>query len=144
MARSFDILLVEDSPSDAALTREALRMVQDVDLRLHIVSDGVEAMAFLHKEGVFESVPRPDLVLLDLNMPRKDGREVLGEMKHDRSLRSIPVVVLTSSAAEVDIRQAYDLHANCYVAKPTDFARFREVMRCVASFWFQLVRLPPK
>lgn len=144
MARSFEVLLAEDSPSDAALTREALRMVQQVDLHLHVVSDGVEAMAFLRKEGVFESAPRPDLVLLDLNMPRKDGREVLLEMKTDRALRSIPVVVLTSSSADADVRRAYELHANCYVAKPTDFAEFRDVLRKVEGFWFHLVRLPPK
>lgn len=144
MPAPFDLLLVEDSPSDTALTREALRPIREVEVRFHAVSDGVEAMAFLRRQPPFEQAPRPDLVLLDLNMPRKDGREVLADAKADPALRRIPIVVLTSSSAETDLRQAYDLHANAYVTKPTDFAQFREVLRGLVSFWFQLARLPPR
>jgi chemotaxis family two-component system response regulator Rcp1 len=144
MPAPFEILLVEDSPSDVALTREALRLLAGADLRLHVVSDGVCAMAFLRREDAYRGAPRPDLVLLDLNMPRKDGREVLAEVKGDPDLRRIPVVVLTSSSADSDVRQAYDLHANAYVAKPTDFTQFRALLAGLVTFWFRLARLPPR
>lgn len=143
MKRAVEILLVEDSPSDAFLTGEALKEIEGIDPRLHVVNDGVEAMAYLRRQGAFAEAPRPDLILLDLNMPRKDGREVLAEVKNDDTLRRIPVIVLTSSSADNDVREAYGLHANCYVAKPTDFARFRDAIKAIETFWFHLATLPP-
>ncbi|MDP2312212.1 MAG: response regulator [Pseudomonadota bacterium] len=140
MNRTREILLVEDSPSDAFLTREALR---GLGPRLHVVNDGVEAMQFLRREPPFADAPRPDLILLDLNTPRMDGREVLAAIKQDAHLRCIPVIVLTSSTREADLNVAYDLHANCYVAKPTDFNQFREAIRLIETFWFHLASLPP-
>jgi two-component system response regulator len=142
--RPVEVLLVEDSPSDVFLTREALKEAPGSEPRLHVVSDGVEAMAFLRQQDGFAEAPRPDLILLDLNMPRKDGREVLSEVKGDPHLRTIPVIVLTSSSADNDVRAAYDLHANGYVAKPTDFARFREAIQAIGAFWFHLAKLPPR
>jgi len=135
-----EILLVEDSPSDAFITREALKEAPVVNV--HLVQDGVEAMAFLRREGDYENAPRPDIILLDLNTPRKDGREVLSEIKTDHSLRSIPVIVLTSSSAESDIHHAYSLQANCYITKPSDFTHFKEVIRSMENFWFNCVTLP--
>ncbi|MDQ2732388.1 MAG: response regulator [Armatimonadota bacterium] len=139
--RPIEILLVEDSSTDVLLAREALEHAK-VHNQLHVVKDGVEAMAFLRKEGVYADVPRPDLVLLDLNMPRKDGREVLAEVKADEHLRSIPVVVLTTSQAQEDVLKAYGLHANCYISKPVDFEQFTNVIRAIDQFWFTVVKLP--
>jgi two-component system response regulator len=136
-----DILLVEDSPTDILLTEEALEHSKVLN-NLHIVEDGVEAMAFLRRQGKYADAPRPDLVLLDLNLPRKDGREVLTEMKEDEHLRQIPVVVLTTSRAEEDVARAYAAHANCYIAKPVDFNQFTEVVRTIENFWFTVVVLP--
>lgn len=136
-----DILLVEDSPTDMLLTEEALAHSKVLN-NLHVVEDGVEAMAFLRHEGKYADVPRPDLILLDLNLPRKDGREVLTEIKADEGLRRIPVVVLTTSRAEEDVARAYGAHANCYIAKPVDFDQFTEVVRTIENFWFTVVVLP--
>jgi two-component system response regulator len=139
--RPIDILLVEDSPTDVLLAQEALEHAKMLN-NLHVVSDGVEAMEFLRREPPFENAVRPDLILLDLNLPRKDGREVLAEVKADNVLKRIPVVVLTTSQDEQDIFKAYGLHANCYVSKPVDFDRFTEVVRAIESFWFTVVSLP--
>lgn len=136
------ILLVEDNPADAELTRENLEMSKILH-ELHVVMDGVEAMSFLRKEGEYSDAPRPELVLLDLNLPRKDGREVLAEMKADESLRRIPVVVLTSSQAEEDVVKSYDLQASAYVTKPVDLAGFGLIVRGIEGFWFSVVQFPP-
>jgi two-component system, chemotaxis family, response regulator Rcp1 len=136
-----ELLLVEDSEPDVRLTMEALRDAK-VQNRLWVVEDGVEAMAFLRREGRYADAPRPDLVLLDLNLPRKDGRDVLREIKNDDALKRIPVVVLTTSKSEEDVLRAYDLHANCYITKPVDFNRFLEVVRSIEDFWLTVVRLP--
>ena len=141
-ARPAQILLVEDSPADVRLTVEALKEAK-ISNQLSIAADGVEAMSFLRQEGRFADAPRPDLILLDLNLPRKDGRQVLQEIKADESLRKIPVVVLTISQAEEDVLRAYDLHANCYINKPVDFDRFMEVIRQIEGFWLTIVKLPP-
>jgi CheY-like chemotaxis protein len=141
LGRPIDILLVEDSPSDTDLTVEALG-VGKVANRLSIVEDGVQAMEFLRRQGRFANAPRPDLILLDLNLPRKDGREVLAEVKADPSLRHIPIIVLTTSQAEQDVLRAYSLHANCYVTKPVDFRQFIEVIRSIENFWLTIVKLP--
>ena len=138
-----DILLVEDNPGDARLTIEAMREAK-VRNRIHVVEDGVEAMEFLRRKGRFSDAPRPDLILLDLNLPRKDGREVLAEVKTDPDLKRIPVVVLTTSRAEEDVLRAYDLHANCYVTKPVDFEQFMRVVREIDEFWVKVVTLPRK
>jgi two-component system, chemotaxis family, response regulator Rcp1 len=140
--RLVEILLVEDSPSDAELTVEALREAK-MRNRLSIVEDGVQAMEFLRRQGQYGNAPRPDLIMLDLNLPRKDGREVLAEIKADPKLQNIPVVVLTTSRAEQDILRSYNLHANCYVTKPVDFDRFVEVAHSIESFWLSIVVLPP-
>jgi CheY-like chemotaxis protein len=139
--RPVEILLVEDSPSDTELTVEALR---EARLRNHlsIAEDGVQALDFLRRQGKYEGAPRPDLIMLDLNLPRKDGREVLAEIKSDESLRAIPVVVLTTSRAEQDVLQAYQHHANCYITKPVDFEKFLNVVRSIESFWLMVVTLP--
>jgi two-component system, chemotaxis family, response regulator Rcp1 len=136
-----EILLVEDSPADVDLTREAL---EDAKVRnnLHVASDGVEALAFLRREGPYANAPRPDLILLDLNLPKKDGREVLAEIKADPIQRRIPVVVLTTSEAEQDILRSYDLHANCYITKPVDLEQFVTVVRSIEDFWLAIVKLP--
>src|SRR4028119_631011 len=139
--RLIEILLVEDSVTDVMLAEEALEHAK-VRNNLSVVKDGVEAMAFLRKEGKYSEVPRPDLVLLDLNMPRKDGREVLGEVKADDNLKTIPVVVLTTSQAQEDVLKAYGLHANCYISKPVDFEQFANVVRAIDQFWFTAVTLP--
>jgi chemotaxis family two-component system response regulator Rcp1 len=138
-----EILLVEDNPADARLTREALRESK-ISNRLHAVGDGEQALRFLRREGEHADAPRPDLVLLDLNLPRMSGREVLEQVKEDPDLRRIPVVVLTTSEAEEDIVRSYDLHANAYVRKPVDFDQFTEVVRLIEDFWFTVVKLPPK
>src|SRR5687768_16175255 len=130
--KGIEILLVEDSPYDAFISAEALRQAEELR-HVHVVTDGVEAMAFLRREPPYADAPRPDLVLLDLNMPRKDGREVLTEMKSDGKLRSIPVIVLSSSSAEQDIVKAYSLHANCYVTKPADFGQFKDMILSIEN-----------
>jgi CheY-like chemotaxis protein len=139
--RPVEILLVEDNPGDARLTREALKEGK-IRNSLHHAIDGVEAMAFLRREGKHQDAPVPDIVLLDLNLPRKDGREVLSEMKQDPRLRSIPVVVLTTSEAEQDIVRTYELHANCYITKPVDLEKFIDIIRAIEDFWLAVVRLP--
>ncbi len=136
-----DILLVEDNPGDAELTREALAGSKLLS-RLHVVRDGVEALSFLRQEGDYAQAPRPDLVLLDLNLPRKDGRAVLKEIKADPSLRLIPVVVLTSSQAEQDVARAYELNANCYVTKPVGLEQFLTIVQSIEQFWLTVVKLP--
>ena len=136
-----EILLVEDSPADVLITREAFGQARLVN-SLHVVEDGVQAMQFLHREGEFASSPRPDLVLLDLNLPRKNGREVLAEIKADHELKTIPVVVLTTSQAEQDVLEAYDLCANCYIVKPVGFENFVEAVQSIQQFWFSVVTLP--
>ena len=143
VGRPVEILLVEDNPGDVRLTREALREGK-VRNNLSVAADGVEAIAYLRKEGEYADAVRPDLILLDLNLPRKDGREVLKEIKADPALRHIPVVVLTSSQAEEDIVRAYDLHANCYVTKPVDLDQFIRVVESIEDFWFSIVKLPPE
>jgi len=140
-ARPVEILLVEDSPSDARLTQEAFQEGRVLN-NLSVVTDGEEALKFLRREEEYADAPRPDLILLDLNLPRKDGREVLADIKSDEQLRSIPVCVLTTSADERDILQAYGLCANCYVTKPVDVNQFMEELRTVQEFWFSLVKLP--
>jgi two-component system, chemotaxis family, response regulator Rcp1 len=138
---AFEILLVEDSPGDVRLTREALKDAK-MHINLHVASDGIEAMAFLNREGEYAGVPRPDLILLDLNLPRKDGREVLEEIKENPLLKSIPVVILTTSASEEDVLRSYRLHANCYISKPVDLDGFLKVIRSIDSFWLSIVKLP--
>lgn len=136
-----DILMVEDNPADMRLTVEALREGK-VHNRLHWVKDGMEALAFLRQQGEYSSAPRPELILLDLNLPKKSGREVLEEIKQDDRLKRIPVVILTTSAAEEDIVRTYDLNANCYITKPVDFEKFVQVIRAIDQFWLGLVTLP--
>jgi chemotaxis family two-component system response regulator Rcp1 len=139
--KPIEILLVEDNPGDVRLTRESLADAK-VHNNMSVVIDGVEAIAFLKGEGAYQDAPRPDLILLDLNLPRKSGREVLAEIKADPSLRRIPVVVLTTSQAEQDIVQSYDLHANAYINKPVDLEEFAKIVQSIESFWFQIVCLP--
>ena len=141
--KAIDVLLVEDDPGDVLMTREAFA---DHKLKnvLHVVDNGVDALAFLRREGPYGDAPRPDLVLLDLNLPRMDGREVLAAVKADDELRSIPVVVLTTSEAEEDVLKSYKLHANAYVTKPVDFGRFLEVVRQIDEFFVTVVKLPPR
>ncbi len=143
ISRPLDILLIEDNPADVRLTQEAFRDAK-VQNRIHVVGDGVEAMAFLRRQGSFGSIPSPDLIILDLNLPRKDGREVLAEIKCDRTLKHIPVIALTTSQAEEDITKAYDLHANCYITKPPDLDQFFAVIRSIEDFWLKVVRYPSK
>jgi chemotaxis family two-component system response regulator Rcp1 len=138
----FEILLVEDSPSDAELTVEAMREAR-VPTRVTVVEDGVSALEFLRRQGVYARAQRPDLILLDLNLPRKDGREVLAEVKTDDVLKSIPVLVLTTSRTEADVVDSYRLHANCYIEKPLDFDHFLKVVRTIEEFWFHATSLPP-
>ncbi|MGH6973497.1 MAG: response regulator [Stellaceae bacterium] len=142
-SRPIEILLVEDNPGDARLTQEALREGK-IRNNLHHARDGVEALAFLRREGEFAKAPKPDLVLLDLNMPRKDGRQVLAEMKQDPRLRTIPVVVLTTSEAENDIVRSYELHANCYITKPVGLEQFIAIVHEIESFWLAVVTLPTR
>ena len=141
--RAIEILLVEDNPGDVLLTKEAMKDAK-VSNSLHVVGNGLEALEFLRREGRFQEAPTPDLVLLDLNLPRKNGREVLQEMKSEEGLRSIPVVVLTTSEAHRDIIESYNLQANCYIPKPVDFEQFRKVVASIEQFWFTLVKLPTK
>jgi CheY-like chemotaxis protein len=140
-AAAIEVLLVEDSPGDVRLTREALHDAK-VHVSLHVASDGVEAMSFLNREGAHAHAPRPDLILLDLNLPRKDGREVLKEIKESAALRSIPVVILTTSSSELDVLQSYHLHANCYISKPVDLEGFLKVVKSIDGFWLSVVQLP--
>jgi CheY-like chemotaxis protein len=138
---AIDILMVEDNPGDARLTQEALKESK-VYNNLHHVRDGVEAMEFLLKEGSFHDAPTPDIILLDLNLPRKDGRQVLAELKAIPRLKNIPVVVLTTSEAEQDIVKSYELHANCYITKPVDLDKFVEIIHGIENFWLSIVKLP--
>ncbi|MBI5687451.1 MAG: response regulator [Verrucomicrobia bacterium] len=138
-----NILLVEDSPSDVRLMREALKDAKVLNT-LHVAGDGVAAMAFLRNQGEHADSPRPDLILLDLNLPKKDGREVLAEVKEDETLKRIPVVVLTTSSAEQDVVRTYNLRANAYVTKPVDFKEFLKVIRTIEDFWLAVVTLPPR
>jgi two-component system, chemotaxis family, response regulator Rcp1 len=136
-----DILLVEDNPGDVRLTKEALSDAKVLN-RLTVAVDGLEALAALRREGRFANAPRPDIILLDLNLPRKDGRAVLAEIKKDPDLRRIPVIVLTTSKAEEDVLRTYDLHANCYIPKPLDLEQFITVVKSIEDFWFTVARLP--
>lgn len=138
-----EILLVEDSPGDIRLTQEVLKEGK-VHNNLSVVEDGVQAIAFLHRQPPYTDAPQPDLILLDLNLPRKDGREVLEIIKVHENLRRIPVVILTTSRAEEDIIRAYDLHANCYIAKPIDLDQFIKVIKTIEEFWLTIVKLPPE
>ncbi len=138
-----EILLVEDNPGDRALAVEALRESK-INNHLHVAVDGEEAMNFLNKSGNFRNAETPDIVFLDLNLPKKDGREILAEIKNNPRLKSIPVVVLTTSSAEEDIIRSYDLHANCYISKPLDFNQFVKVVKSIEDFWLTIVKLPPK
>jgi CheY-like chemotaxis protein len=142
IAKPIEILMVEDSPGDVRLAIEALKEAKVLN-NFSVVEDGVEAMAFLRRQGKHAAAPRPDLILLDLNLPKKDGREVLAEVKSDDSLKAIPVVVLTTSQAEQDIVRSYELHANCYITKPVDLDQFMTVVKSVESFWLTVVKLPP-
>jgi len=138
-----DILLVEDNPGDARLAIEALKEGKVLN-RLHVVPDGVEAMSFLRRQGTYPDAPRPHVILLDLNLPRMDGRQVLAEVKKDDDLKRIPIVVLTTSQAEQDVVKSYDLHANCYITKPVDLDSFITVIRSIEDFWCTIVKLPPR
>ncbi|WP_321417197.1 response regulator [uncultured Desulfobacter sp.] len=135
------ILLVEDNPGDAELAREALENSKFIN-QLHVAEDGVQAMDFLHRQGPYADAPRPDIILLDLNLPKKDGREVLAEIKSDEKLKTIPVVILTSSKADEDVIRSYKLHANCYITKPLDISRFFNVVNNIKEFWMSIVVLP--
>jgi len=138
-----EILLVEDNPGDVRLTREALKDAR-VANTLHVVEDGVDALDYLYRRGQYCDAPRPHLVLLDLNLPKKNGREVLAEIKADERLKRIPVVILTTSQAEEDILRAYNLHANCYITKPVDFTQFTKIVKTIEDFWLTIVTLPPR
>jgi CheY-like chemotaxis protein len=140
-AKPAEILLVEDNPGDVRLTIEALKEGK-VRNHLRVVNDGVEALDYLHQRGAYADAVRPDIILLDLNLPRMDGREVLEEIKRDPKLRRIPVVVLTTSSSEEDILRSYDLHVNCYITKPVDMDQFIRVIKAIDTFWFDVVRLP--
>ena len=137
-----EILLVEDNPGYVRLTIEALKEGK-VANEINVAVDGIEALAFLRREGKYENAPKPDLILLDLNLPKKNGREVLAEIKMNSHLKCIPVVILTSSQAEKDIVTTYNLHANCYITKPVDFDQFIKVVKSIENFWFKVVKLPP-
>jgi len=142
-AKVIQILLVEDNPGDVRLTREILKEAV-VPNCIHAVKNGVEALAFLRRQGQYADAPRPDLILLDLNLPKKSGHEVLDEIKVDEKLKRIPVVVLTTSSADQDITKAYDAHANCYITKPIDLNQFLKAMKAIEEFWFTVVKLPPE
>ncbi len=142
-AKSIEILLVEDNPGDVRLAQEALKESK-IKNQLYVVEDGVEAMEFLHQQGKYVGAPLPDLILLDLNLPRKSGREVLTEIKSDENLKRIPVVILTVSKAEEDILKCYNNYANCYITKPLDFSQFMEITKSIEEFWLTIVKLPPK
>jgi chemotaxis family two-component system response regulator Rcp1 len=139
---SFEILLVEDSPGDVRLTREALRDAK-MHINLNVARDGIEAMAFLKREGALSHAPRPSLILLDLNLPKKDGRAVLEEIKNSPDLKSIPIVILTTSLSDEDVLRSYNLHANCYITKPVDLDGFLKVVKSIDNFWLSIVTLPP-
>jgi len=141
--RLIEILLVEDNPGDVRLTREALKDAK-IATTLNVVEDGVSALDFLNRRPPFVDAPRPDLILLDLNLPRKNGREVLAEIKSDDRFKAIPAVILTTSQAEEDVLRAYNLHANCYITKPVDFTQFTNIVRTIEDFWLTIVTLPPK
>jgi CheY-like chemotaxis protein len=141
--RAIDVLLVEDNPADVRLTEETLKESK-VKINLNVAIDGQEATDFLHKNGRFTDAPRPDVILLDLNLPKKDGRQVLKEIKEDPKLKCIPIVIITSSKAEEDVVKTYDLHANCYVVKPINLEQFSKIVRTIEEFWFKIVKLPPK
>jgi CheY-like chemotaxis protein len=141
LGRPADFLLVEDNPGDVRLTQEALKS-HKVQNNLHVVTDGEEAMAFLRRQGRFKNAPRPDIILLDLNLPKKDGREVLAEIKSDPNLKTIPVVIITSSEAEQDVIKSYNLNANCYVTKPVNLDQFIKVVQSINDFWLTIVKLP--
>jgi two-component system, chemotaxis family, response regulator Rcp1 len=143
IGRPVEILLVEDNAGDVRLAREGLRECKLLN-NLSVADDGVKALAFLRREGAYAKAPRPDLIMLDLNLPRKDGREVLKEIKEDDDLKRIPVVILTTSKAEEDIVKSYSLHANCYVTKPLAIEQFITVVQAIESFWFTIVKLPPR
>ena len=143
IGRPVEILLVEDNPGDVRLTQEALKEGKVIN-NMHLAKDGVEAVSFLRREGEYADAVRPDLILLDLNLPKKDGREVLVEIKEDRDLKRIPVVVLTTSRAEEDIIRTYEYHANCYITKPVDFHQFIQVVKSIENFWLSVVKLPNK
>jgi len=136
-----EVLLVEDSPGDVRLTREAFRDANPT-IHLHVASDGVEAMAYLRREGVYAQAPRPDLILLDLNLPKMDGREVLAHIKHDAGLKTIPTVILTTSSAEADIVKSYQLQANCYLTKPVQLDAFESLVKSINDFWLTRAKLP--
>ena len=140
--RPIEILLVDDNPGDIRLTQEALKESKVLN-NIHIVEDGMEALEFLRKEGRFKKVITPDIILLDLNLPKRNGREVLAEIKNDDFLKKIPVVILTISRAEEDILKSYMLHANCYITKPVDMDQFIKIVRSIENFWFSIVKLPP-
>jgi chemotaxis family two-component system response regulator Rcp1 len=142
ISRPIVILLVEDNPGDVRLTMEALKDAKVLN-NLHVAKDGIEALAFLKRQGKFEDAIRPDLILLDLNLPKMDGRDVLAEIKADPEFRRIPVVILTTSKAEEDILKTYELHANCYITKPVDLEKFIEVINAIEDFWLTIVKLPP-
>lgn len=142
-AREIRILLVEDNPVDVLMTEEAFKQA-GLHVSITVIEDGVAALAFLRQEEPYEEAPNPDLILLDLNLPRKDGRQVLGEIKNNPVLRRIPVAILTSSRDEADILNSYDLHANCYIVKPENLSRFVDAVKSLESFWFQLAELPGK
>jgi CheY-like chemotaxis protein len=137
------ILLIEDNPGDVRLTQEALRDAKVIN-SLAVVSDGVAALEYLRRTGPYADAVRPDVILLDLNLPRKDGREVLAEIKKDEDLKRIPVVVITSSSSEEDVLRSYNLHANCYISKPVDLEQFMAVVKSIEDFWMGIVKLPPK
>ncbi|MDO8770343.1 MAG: response regulator [Burkholderiaceae bacterium] len=141
--RPIEILMVEDNPGDVRLTREALKDAK-VSNTLRVVEDGAAALDFLYQRGDYADASRPDLILLDLNLPKKNGREVLEEIKQDARLKTIPVVILTTSQAEEDVVRAYSLHANCYITKPVDFAQFTKIVRTIEDFWLSIVTLPPR
>jgi len=141
MRGPIEVLLVEDNPADVRLAKEAFQN-NKVSVHLNVVGDGVEAMAFLYRKGKYENAPRPDLILLDLNLPRKDGREVLEEVKGDEGLKRIPTVILTTSTAEQDILRTYNSHANCFITKPVDFDQFLTVVKTIENFWLTVVKLP--
>jgi len=143
ISKTIEILLVEDNPADIRLAQEAFKDAK-VHNVLYTVGDGVEALAFLRQEGQYADAARPDLILLDLNLPKKDGREVLAEIKADEHLKLIPVVILTVSKDEEDILKTYNLHANCYITKPIDFEQFMKVVKSIEEFWLTIVKLPPK
>ena len=136
-----DILLIEDNPGDVRLTREAFKLAK-MKNNLHVAADGSEALDFLFKKGPYENTPNPDLILLDLNLPKIDGRQLLQEIKKDKQLRTIPVIVLTTSTAEEDILQTYHLHANCYISKPMEMDEFVTVVKTIENFWLSIVKLP--